>query len=388
MIPIAYNVRSLAVRKATTIAASLGLTLVVFVLAGVFMLSNGIERTLGRAGSPNRVIVMRNGSDAEMSSSIDEQTVGTILSAPGVRRRDDGRPQGAGELVVVVLLNKFGTSGFSNVQIRGVTPDSLTLRPEVHFVAGRAPRPGTDEVAVGQAMRGRFQGTDLGGSFELKKNRSVSVVGVFSADGSALESEVWADLDTIRTTFGRPALVSSVHARLDSPGQFDAFKAWVEENRQLGLSAQRETTYFEKQSQGTALFVKAIGIIVMVFCALGAMIGAAITMYASVASRRREIGTLRAIGFSRTTIVTSFLIESVLLATAGGLLGALASFALQFVRFSMLNFASWSEVVFTFEPTPGIVVGSLVASVLMGALGGFLPAVRAARMSPTAAMRD
>jgi putative ABC transport system permease protein len=388
MIPIAYNLRSLAVRKATTVAAALGLALVVFMLAGAFMLSNGIRKTVGRAGVPGRALVMRNGSDSEMTSAIDEPTVGVVLSAPGIARRENGAPDGVGELLVVVLLNKVGTTGFSNVQIRGVTPDSFRLRPEVKFVSGRAPRPGNDEVAVGQAIRGRFRGTELGGSFEIKKDRPVTVVGVFSSEGSALESEVWADLDTVRTAFGRPGLVSSVRARLESPSQFDGFRTWVAENRQLGMTAQRETTYYEKQSAGTALFVRAIGTVVVFFCSIGAMMGATITMYASIASRRREIGTLRAIGFSRSTIVSSFLMESVILALAGGLVGAIASLSLRFVHFSMINFASWSEMVFSFEPTSSIVAGSLVASAGMGIIGGLLPAIRAARMSPMAAIRD
>ena len=266
MIPITYHLRSLALRKATKVATALGLAVVVFMLAGDLMISNGIRRTLSRAGVPGRVLVMRNGSDSEMTSAIDGAAVGVILSAPGVARRDGGMPIGVGELVVVVLLNKLGTTGFSNVQIRSITPDSFLVRPEVKFVSGRAPRPGTDEIAVGQAIRGRFQGTELGNSFELRKNRPVTVVGVFSSRGSALESEVWVDLDIVRTAFGRPGLVSSVRARLESPAQFDAFSAWIAENRQLGMTAQRETAYYEKLSAGTALFVRTLGVAVVFLC--------------------------------------------------------------------------------------------------------------------------
>jgi putative ABC transport system permease protein len=387
MIPLAYNVRNLTVRKTTSAATAIGLALVVFVFAGVLMLSNGIKKTLGRAADPNMAIVLRKGSTSELESSIEEPNVGVILSAQGVAHGSDGTPQGQGELMIVVLMNKIGTNGFSNVQVRGVPDGALSFRPDVKLIEGRAPRPGTDEVMVGKAIRGRFEGVDLGKSFDLKKNRAVNVVGVFSAEGASTESEVWAGLDTVRTTFGREGLVSSVHARLESPTKFDGFKTWVDENRQLGLEVQRESDYYEKQSQGTSIFITAIGILVTVFFAFGAMIGAMITMYGSIANRQREIGTLRALGFSRTSIITSFLLESTLLALVGGGFGAAASTLLGMVKFSMMNFASWSEIVFTFEPTPGIIVSALIGAGIMGLLGGIFPAVRAARMNPITAMR-
>jgi putative ABC transport system permease protein len=387
MIPVAYNVRNLAVRKTTTAAAALGLALVVFVIAGVLMLSNGIKKTLGRTADPNMAIVLRKGATSELESSIEEPNVGVILSAPGVAHGSDGAPQGQGELMIVVLLNKIGTDGFSNVQVRGVPDGALAFRPDIKLIEGRAPKPGTDEVMVGKAIRGRFEGVDLGKSFDLKKNRPVNVVGIFSAEGASTESEVWAGLDTVRTTFGREGLVSSVHARLESATKFDGFKAWVAENRQLGLEVQRESDYFEKQSQGTSMFISAMGFLVTFFFAVGAMIGAMITMYGSIANRQREIGTLRALGFSKTSIIASFLLESVILAVIGGAVGAAFSLLLGMVKFSMMNFASWSEIVFTFEPTPGIIVASLVVAAIMGLVGGIFPAVRAARMNPIAAMR-
>jgi putative ABC transport system permease protein len=388
MIPISYNVRSLFVRKTTTIATALGIGLVVFVLASSLMLSAGIERTMGRSGSPSNAIVLRKGSDAELSSSIENRLVNLILAAPGVKRDGSGAPLGAGEVLIVVALEKVGEAGkVSNVQVRGVTDRVLKLRPEARIVAGRAPQPGSDEAMVGQRIRGRFTGVDLESSFELKKNRNLKVVGVFEAAGSSSESEIWADIDTVRNSFGREGLVSSVTAQLEAPSRFDAFAATVENDKQLGLEAMRQDVYFEKASEGTAMFISAMGIVITVIFSLGAIIGAVITMYAAVAQRQREIGTLRALGFSRVSILSSFLLESTVLALIGGAAGGLAALCMSFVRFSMLNMTTWSEVVFSFEPTFGIVASSILVGALMGVVGGLFPAVRAARTSPIEAMR-
>jgi putative ABC transport system permease protein len=242
-------------------------------------------------------------------------------------------------------------------------------------------------VLIGAGLRGRFKGLDLGQTFELKKNRPAKVVGVFEDQGSSFESEVWADIHSVRQAFGREGYVSSIRVRLDSPSKFDAFKTLVEQNRQLGLLAMRETEYYEKQSEMTATFLTGMGVMIAVFFSLGAMIGAMITMHAQVANRQREIGTLRALGFSRASILFSFLLESMVLALGGGLVGAGASLAMQLVKNKTLNANSWSEIVFTFEPTPQILAGAMIVAAIMGLLGGFMPAVRAARVSPIEAMR-
>lgn len=387
MIPISYNLRNLAVRKTTTIATAAGLGLVVFVFASVLMLANSIERTLGRSARDDVAVILRKGSEAELASGIEEPQVGVILANADVAKRPDGKPDGVSEIVSVILLDKLGTDGVSNVSVRGVPDDVMAFRPSVKIIEGRPAQPGTDEVIVGKAIAGRFKGLTIGESFELRKNRPVKVVGVFADEGSSFESEVWADLHTTRAAFGREGAVSSVRARLVSASKFDGFKASIEQDRQLGLEVIRESDYYEKQSEGTSIFIKAMGITIAVFFSIGAMIGAMITMHASIANRQREIGTLRALGFSRFSILTSFLLESIALALLGGVVGTLASFAMGFVRFSVINFATFSEIVFTFEPTPGIVVTSVVIAVVMGLLGGFFPALRAARMSPLQAMR-
>jgi putative ABC transport system permease protein len=388
ILPISYHVRSLLVRKTTTIATALGVALVVFVLAASLMLSAGIKRTLGASGHRDHALVLRKGSDAELASNLETRLVSLILAAPGVKHDGSGSPLGGGEVVIVIALEKAGTQGqVSNVQVRGVPEAALKLRPDVRIVEGRPAQPGTDEVMIGRRIRGRFNGVDLGSSFELKKNRKVQVVGVFEAAGSSFESEVWADVETVKSSFGRDGLVSSVTVALEGPTKYDAFAGAIEHDKQLGLQALRETRYYEKQSEGTTLFITAVGSIVAVLFSIGAMIGAMITMYAGVAQRKREIGTLRALGFSRTSILFSFLMESVLLAFTGGLVGALASLSMSSVEFSMVNFATWSEVVFTFTPTPTILLLAVGFGGLMGIVGGFLPAIRAARTSPVEAMR-
>lgn len=387
MIPIKYNVRSLAVRKATTIATAGGIALVVFVLASSLMLSAGIKKTLGASGKPDNAIVLRMGSDAELGSVIDESSIPLILAAPGVKTGDNGQPLGAAEIVVVGAMEKLGTAGVTNVAIRGVGDDVMKFRPEVRIVAGRPPKPGTDEALVGSRIRGRIRGVDLDQSFDIKKNRPVKVVGVFDAEGSAYESEIWVDRELLRQAYGREGVVSSVRVRLESPTKFDAFRAGVENDKRLGLQAVRESPFYEKQSEGASIFVGALGSVVSVFFAVGAMIGAMITMYSAVANRQREIGTLRALGFSRSSVLGSFLLEAVLLAGVGGAVGALASLSMGFVHLSMVNLASWSEVVFSFDPTPQVLGIALGFACGMGLLGGLLPAVRAARTSPLKAIR-
>ena len=387
MIPLSYNVRSLFVRRTTTFATAIGIGLVVFVLAAAMMLYNGISNTLSATGSPTKAMVLRKGSDAELASTIEGPTARLVMDSPGVKKNDAG-PLAVGEVVIVISQGKIGTDGqMSNVQVRGVPANVLAFRPEVSIVEGRPVRPGTDEVIVGQRIRGRFEGVDLGSSFELKKNRAVTVVGVFAAAGSAFESEVWADIETLRTSFGRPNMVSSVTVDLESATAFDAFKAHVEGDQRLGLEAMRESRYYEKQTEQTGTFILAMGIMIAVFFSIGAMIGAMITMYGAVAQRRREIGTLRALGFSRPAVMFSFLFESVVLAFLGGLIGIGAAIPVSLVELSLMNFATWSEIVFTFDLSGSVVITALIFGCGMGVMGGFFPAFRAARVSAIEAMR-
>ena len=389
MIPITYNLRSLAVRRATTAATVLGIALVVFVLASTLMLAAGVNATVTRnGGSGDQVIVMRKGSDNELSSTIAREQVGVILSAPGVRKAADGQPWGTGEVAMIIMLApEADPTGLSNVQVRGVEPDITRFRPDVRIVEGRRMAAGGDEALVGKAIAGRFQNLHVGGTIEPKKNRPLKIVGVFDDGGSVLESEIWADADFVRAAFGREGMVSSVRARLDSASAFEAFESAIEGDKRLGLEAMTETAWNEKQSQFLSAFVTVLGAVISVFLAMGAVIGAMITMYASIANRQREIGTLRAIGFKRWQILLSFVFESLLIASAGGLIGSIGALGMGFVKFSLLNFVTFSEMVFTFEPTLEVFAISWIFTLTMGLFGGLLPAIRAARLSPVVAMR-
>jgi len=387
MVPVKYNARSLIVRKATSTATIVGVALVVFVIASSMMLVSGIKKTLAVGGSPDHAIVLRVGSSDEMNSAIPVADVSKVLAQPTVRR-DGDQAGGIGELVTVGALEKIGTDGWSNVQLRGTTEAGMRFRPHLKVVEGVAPRPGTNEVMVGKCVRGRFKGLTIGESFELTKNRPVRVVGIFEDDGSSYESEVWMDSFVLGEASGKQGTVGSVRVQLTSADAFDAFKTAVESDKGLRLGVMREVEFFERQSEGLAVLLGSIGGMIAVFCSIGAMIGAMITMYGSIANRQREIGTLRALGFSRRSILFAFMLEAVLLAGCGGVLGAIASLSMGFVQFSMLNQASWSEVVFRFEPTLRIVGNSIFIAALMGLFGGIFPAVRAARISALTAIRD
>ena len=300
MVPIRYNVRNLLVRRTTTIAAALGVGLVVFVLAAALMLNEGLARTLDLSGHDDTAIVLRKGSDSEMPSSIEDKAMGLIKVAPGVKAGKDGLPAVIGESVVVLFQELTNGKGKSNVTLRGVPLDQIiAFRPEVKIIEGKMAATGTNEVVVGTRIVGRFKGLEIGNSIELRKNRAVKVVGVFESAGSSFESEVWGDVDYIRQAFGREGVVSSVRVKLESAALFEGFEAAVELDKQLGLEAVTEPDFYRRQSENTSIFITAMGTLVAVFFSIGAMIGATITMYGSVAHRRREIGVLRAIGFSR-----------------------------------------------------------------------------------------
>jgi putative ABC transport system permease protein len=385
MVPVRYNIRSLLVRKVTTAFTAVGIALVVFVFAAAQMLGEGIKRALGNAGRPDTVIILRNGSDAELSSGINNDLLGLLTSQPGVAMDKGGV---IGEIVVVITAEVKGGTGVSNVLVRGMPATGIAFRPEVKIVKGRLPVAGSNEVIVGKAISGRFQGLGLNESFDLRRNRPLKVVGMFEADGSSYESEVWGDIDVIRTSLGRGGAVSSARVRLSSPAQFSSFKASVEADKQLGMKAMREADYFRKQSEQTSSFLVGMGTGIAILFALAAMIGAAITMNGAVAHRSREIGTLRALGFSRLAILLSFLFEAIVLSLIGGVVGCVLVMAMTLIEFPVMNFQTFSEIVISFTASSGVIISSLIFSIAMGLVGGFFPALRAARTSPVEAMRS
>jgi putative ABC transport system permease protein len=383
MVPVQYNARSLLVRKVTTLATALGIALVVAVFAGALMLGD-VTRVLAAAGRADTVVILRKGSDNELTSAIANEYLG-LFRGPAQVSQAGGV---VGEIIVVVIADHADGSGSSNVLVRGTPADGIAFRPEIKITSGRAPKPGTNEVIVGTAISGRFKGLSAGQSIDLRRNRPLLVVGEFSAGGAAYESEVWGDLDYVRNALGRQAVVSSARVRLNSPADFDAYRQIIEADKRYSMKVMRESDYYEKQSQQTASFLKTLGLVVAILFSLAAMLGAAITMNGAIAHRTREIGTLRALGFSRMAILTSFLIEAIALALIGGLIGSALVLVLSvFVSFPVINFQTFSEIVIRFHATPAVFVKSLVFSGIMGLIGGLVPAIRASRVSPIEAMR-
>jgi putative ABC transport system permease protein len=380
MIPVSHALKNLVVRRSKSAAAVLGMALAVFLLASVLMLVNGIQQATANTGRPNRAIVLARGAIAELYSFIDKRHADLVLSDPNVER-------GVVELVTLLAMSKDGGDVPTNVPLRGVSDDVMSFRSEVRIVEGRPLQAGVDEVIIGKKLRGRFPEMELGETIQLAHNRPAKVVGIFEANGSMLESEIWCGIHVLGSAFNRDHEVSTITVELKSADAFAAFEKAVEENRQFGFEAVAEPEFIASQSQGSAAFISGLGILITLFFGIAAIIGAMNTMYASVDDRSREIGVLRALGFSKLAILISFLIESTLLASAGGALGAAMALATQGASFTTLNLMSWSEVTFSFTPSPAIVLGAVVAAVVMGLVGGFLPAIRAARISPLAAIR-
>lgn len=374
---LSYSVRNLAARRMTTAFTVLGMSLVVFVFAAVLMLAHGLEKTLVATGSSDNIIVVRDAATSETVSILGRDQAGVVETQSEIALAADGKPVAASEIVVLISANKRTSGEAANVVIRGTGIEAFTLRPGVKLVSGRLFTPGTSEVVAGRSVAKNFEGCGLGEHVRFA-GRDWDVVGVFDAGGSGFDSELWGDGEQVQQAFRRP-IFSSVTARLGDPGSFDALKRRLEADPRLTVEVQREREYYAKQSQATASFIRVIGLTVTILFSLGAMIGAMITMYAAVASRTTEIATLRALGFSRFTVLRVFLAEATVLGILGGALGIVAASFLSFVSVSTMNWDTFSELAFSFSVSPGIAVGSLVFAIVMGIVGGFLPAVRASR---------
>lgn len=385
VLPFRYSFRNLWVRRTTTLATTLGVALVVFVLAATLMLAAGVKRTMTSAGKPERAIVMQGDSYSEGDSRMRQAVLGIVGAAPGVKLTADGKPLVTGETIVHVYLNAVGDSNaIESVQVRGIMANSFRVRDEVKLIEGRLPKAGTDEAIVGKRLFGRYQGLRLGDGFELQKKRRVTIVGVFGADGAAYESEVWADLDAVRSSFGFQGYLSSITARLESPARFDAFALPLRADKRQGLSVERERAYYEKVSEGLSHLITGLGGMVALIFSLGALLGAAITMYGAVSQRTREIGVLKALGFGRAEVVLVVLLESTLLAVAGGVLGSLLALLTPLFDFTAMNYATGQQLVFHFMPDVLVLGRALASGALVGILGGLFPALRAASVNPSA----
>ncbi|MGZ8230009.1 MAG: ABC transporter permease [Burkholderiales bacterium] len=383
-IPVRYTLRNLWTRKLTTALTAGGMALVVFVFAAVQMLDTGLRATLVATGQPDNILVTRRGAGAEISSAV-ERAQAAILEAQPEIAMQDGERLVSKEIVILITLPKRQTGQATNVTTRGIGTAGFALRPQVTISEGRAFRWGSSEVVVGRSLAERFEGASVGSVLRFG-GREWNVVGVFDSGGAAFDSEVWSDSDQLMQAFRRYAY-SSVVARLNEPSSHEALKTRLEADPRVTLDVKREGTFYEEQSQALSKFISYLGLTLSIIFSIGAMIGAMITMYASVANRVGEIGTLRALGFRRSAVLTAFLLESILLGAIGGVIGIALASVMQLVQISTLNWQSFAELAFRFTLTGKIALLSFAFSIVMGIVGGFLPAVRAARLNIIDALR-
>lgn len=385
-IPFKYVINNFRTRKLTTGITIAGIALVVFVFSAVLMMAYGVQKTLIATGSPDNVKISRKSSSGEISSIIDPDVQNIIRTLPGIAKNQKGEPLYSAEPVVVINLNRKA-GGLSNVMVRGISPATTEMRPQIKIVEGRMLRFGVRELIVGSSISKRFNDAQIGSSIKFGGS-DWQIVGRFETGGSGFDSEIMGDALQILNSFNRGSTVSTITVKLSDVSQFDSFaKNFTFDKRLNQFEAKIEQKYYEEQSEFMAIFIRVLGIFVTIIFSMGSIIGAMITMYAAVANRTVEVGTLRAIGFKRRSILGAFLIESLTISIIGGVIGILLASTLSFFSISTLNFASFSELEFSFALSPDIVISSIIFALLMGFAGGFLPSVRAARMNIVNALR-
>ncbi|MBK9099070.1 MAG: ABC transporter permease [bacterium] len=386
-VPFKYSIKNFTSRKLTTFITIFGVALVVFVFTAVLMMAYGIQKTLIATGQPDNVIVTRKAATGEITSIVDGETQDVIRTLPHIAVDKNGYQIISTEPVVVINLEKF-SGGMSNVTVRGVSNVVLELRPQVKIIEGQMFKFGLRELIVGSGVTTKFKGAAIGDEVRFAGD-DWKIVGIFDSEGSGFDSELWGDSQQLLNAFNRGNNVSSMTLKLDDLSNFDNFKKQFEFDKRLQqFEPKIEQKYFEEQSEFMAAFIRIIGIVITVIFSFGAMIGAAITMYAAVANRTVEVGTLRALGFKRRSILVVFLIESLVIAITGGLIGIFLASFLQFFNISTLNFQSFSELAFSFSLSPAIIITSLLFAIIMGIVGGFFPSVRASRLKIVDALRS
>jgi putative ABC transport system permease protein len=386
MIPVKYNLRNLRVRWMTTLMTVVGTGMVVWATVLSFGLVAGLEHTLRVTGHDLDLIVMRPGSDTETSSGIAQDTARRIATLNGIAKNSLGKPMSSVEYVTILTKPRRGDAGTTNLIVRGLEHMGRELRPDFQIVEGRDVKPGVNEAITSRRMAERFRNLAIGEKLEINKIE-FSIVGYFESGGSAAESEVWTDLRDLTLARRVPADVSSVNVRAASPKDRDALVATLKDDKQFQLNAVKETAYYESQMTASIAF-KVIGYLIAAFLTVGAMFAAANTMYAAVASRQREIGTLRAIGFSRRSILVSFLLESLVLCVMGGLLGCAATLPLNGLSTGTANWASFSEITFEFRFGLPVLMQGVTMALIMGLVGGLFPAFRAVNTDIITALRE
>lgn len=381
------SIRTIPQRLSSSAVAMAGIAGVVIVFIAVLSIGEGFKAAMADAGSPSRAIVMRAGADSEMASGIAGPEADLIRQAPGVLV-DGNRPVASAELFVIIDRNKRSTGTAANVPLRGIEPAALQVRNEVRITEGRMLQFGTNEAIVGRAALGQFMGMDL--NSEIKSGQlTLKIVGIFEDKGSVAESELWADAKLIQNVYRRGNSYQSVLVRLDSPASFDTFKNALTTNPQLNVQVKRETDYYAAQSETMGVLIKGIGYTIAFLMGLGAVFGAVLTMNTAVSARTREIATLRALGFNTPSVLISVLGESMALAAIGGFAGGLLGFAVfNGYQTSTMNFQTFSQIAFAFRVTPGLLMQGLTYALAMGLVGGVIPAIRAARLPISSALRE
>ena len=388
-IPLSYSFRSLWTRKLTTVLTIVGVALVAFVFTAVLMLANGIKDTMVATGSADNAIVLRKSAESETLSIITFDEANTIGTQPEIAVGSDGQPLMTKEVLTIINLRKHGAgpSDLSNVVVRGVTPDGVMLRPQVKLTEGRMFNFGASELIVGNEIADRFEGMEIGKTIKFA-GRLWTIVGHFDAGRSGFASDIWGDQNQILQAFHRQAY-SSIVMRLRDPKDFKSLKAKFDNDPRFNdLKIEPEKQFYAEQSETLASFISILGIVITVIFSFGAMIGAMITMYAAVANRTIEIGTLRALGFQRRSVLSAFLIESLFIALLGAGVGLVCATMLSFLTISTTDFSSFSEIAFGFTMTPQIIISTLIFATVMGFVGGFLPSFRAARLDIVNALRS
>jgi putative ABC transport system permease protein len=386
-IPIVYNLRSVRARWTSAIVAVVGIAGTVGVFVAMLSLAKGFRATLVASGSPDNALILRGGATAEMTSGVGLDSVKIIQDAPGIARGADG-PLLTAEAVLMAPIPLLSTGTDANVEVRGVSPNVLEIRKQVKIVQGRMFSPGLAEVVVGKNANTTYTGLTLGSTIGLG-TMQWKVVGIFDADGSSFDSEVWADPHLLTAAYNRPdTFFQSVTARLASPDSLKTLKDSLTADPRLNVDVTREIDYYAKQSTNMTTLITRLGGFVAIIMAIGAVFGALNTMYSAVADRGREIATMRALGFGGPSVVFSFLLEALLISFVGGVLGCLAVLRLNGITTSTINFQTFSNLAFAFKITPGLLVEGVIFALVMGVLGGFFPAVRAARLPVATALRE
>ena len=385
-IPISYNVRNVMQRPVSTLTTAVGVGLTVSIFIGALALVSGFRSAMLTTGSPQNAIALRTGADSEISSGIGRDGANILRALNEIAPGPDGRPLASAELVVVTNKERLGQKGSSNVTVRGVDAGAVALRDRVKIVEGRMFTPGTDEVIVGARIAPRFANCAVGDHIRFGQ-RDFTVVGKFTAGGSAFESEIWGDNPVLMPALQRDDMFQSLTFRMRDPAQFDALKKQLEADPRLHIQLKRESVFYDEQSSMLARLVIPLGVFITIIMAVGAVFGAMNTMYAAVGSRTREIATLLVLGFSPFSIMVSFVFESVFLALIGGAIGCVLALPLNGITTSTTNFQSFSEVAFAFRITPSALLSGMVFAAAMGLVGGFLPAMRAARQTIASSLR-